>query len=150
MLKVRLKQICGKWGKYKIKLIEFHSLVSYATLSCVAFLCAFVRHWAKKSGGFLCETICRLLVWENKKASAKETYGHFKQHFCSAGPSQFTINALSYLMLKIPRAGTLEASNHTHWHTLSACSYTLTHTHTRTHTSHRKHNEFNTTAITVN
>lgn len=28
MLKVRLKQICGKWEKHKIKYIEFHSVVS--------------------------------------------------------------------------------------------------------------------------
>lgn len=34
-----------------------------------------------------------------KRDSAEETYAHVKQQFCSVGPSQFTINALSYLML---------------------------------------------------
>lgn len=57
-------------------------------------------------------------------------------------------------MQQIPRAGTLEVSNHTHWHTASVCMYAHTHTHIerKTRTSHavRKDNEFNTTAITVN
>lgn len=72
-----------------------------------------------------------------KKDSANETYAHFKQQFCSVGPSQFTINALSYLELQIPRAGTLEVSNHTHWHTPSVCTCTLAPlTHRKNHTPH--------------
>lgn len=52
-------------------------------------------------------------------------------------------------MLQIPRAGTLELSNHTRWHTVWAL-HTNTNTRIQSHIQSEKDNEFNTAAITVN
>lgn len=48
---------------------------------------------------------------------SSKTETHFKKLLCFIGPTQFTTDALSYLMPQIPRAEPLELSNHTNWHT---------------------------------
>lgn len=147
MLKVRLKQICGRLSEENTKSNRWNCSqpLSHAWL---LFFCMYSIELKKISN----KNLRQNANFSCKKDSAKKAYAHFKQQFCSTRPSQFTVNALSYLMLQIPRAGTLELSNHTRWHTVWAL-HTNTNTRIQSHTPHiqsEKDNEFNTAAITVN
>lgn len=139
MLKVRLKLICGRLSEENTKSNRWNfSPWSRKPLAHARLFSSCVWHTDLKKKKRISDKNLRNYVdCLCQKDSTKEAYAHFKQQSCSTGPSQFTINALSYLMLQIPRAGTLELSNHTHWHTVWALQlHTNTHTRIQNHTPH--------------